>query len=76
MTTKIEYEQPMRKVPKYGRKLDESEIYDFCSDDDLFVNESRSLRQKVTPKAKNVNLQGSRLNSSMVRVRVQIIYWY
>ena len=69
MTKKIEYEQPMRQ-------LDNSEIYDFSSDDDLFVNESRSLRQKVTPKAKNVNLQGSRLNSSMVRVRVQIIYWY
>ena len=69
MTKKIEYEQPLRR-------LDNSEIYDFSSDDDLFVNESRSLRQKVTPKAKNVNLQGSRLNSSMVRVRVQIIYWY
>ena len=70
MTKKIEYEQPMRQ-------LDNSEIYDFSSDDDLFVNESRSLRQKVTPpKAKNVNHQGSLLNSSMVRVTVQIMYWY
>ena len=76
MTKKIEYERPKKKVTKHCWKLNNSEIYDFSSDDDLFVNESRSLRQKVTPKAKNVNLQGSRLNSSMVRVRVQIIYWY
>ena len=69
MTKKIEYERPKRKVPKYGRQLDNSEIYDFSSDDDRFVNESRSLRRKVTsPEAKNVNQQGTNLDSSMVRV--------
>ena len=69
MTKKIEYEKPKRKVPKNGRQLENSEIYDFSSDDDLFVNESQSLRHKVAPpEARNVNQQGSNLNSSMVRV--------
>ena len=75
MTKKIEYERPKKKVTKHCWKLNNSEIYDFSSDDDLFVNESRSLRRKAAPpEAKNVNHQGSNLNFLMVRVTEQIVY--